>query len=118
MEKSLAQSTISKNIPLPVSSSSESEDDCDNKCKKPRKYNIRAFQENWKMEYLLSPIPVYLMVLSHSVWSDMKFWAKIGRTALRGIICQNMQRVLKTNFQSTAMNEKKYIITQELKLKQ
>ena len=55
MEKSLAQSTISKNIP--VNSSSESEDDCDNKCKKPRKYNIRAFQENWKMDYLVSPIP-------------------------------------------------------------
>ena len=53
MEKSLAQSTISKNIPLPVSSSSESEDDCDNKCKKPRKCNIRAFQK--KLENGLSP---------------------------------------------------------------
>ena len=55
MEKSLAQSTISKN--KPVSSSSESEDDCDKKCKKPRNYVIRAFKENWKMDYLASSIP-------------------------------------------------------------
>ena len=39
-----------------VSSSSESED-CDKKCKIPRNYIIRAFQENWKMNYLASPIP-------------------------------------------------------------
>ena len=34
MDKSLAQSTISKS--KPVSSSSDSEDDCDKKCIKPR----------------------------------------------------------------------------------
>ena len=39
------------------SSSSESEDDCDKKCKKPRNYTIRAFQENWKVDYFASPIP-------------------------------------------------------------
>ena len=33
MDKSLAQSTISKS--KPVSSSSEGEDDCDKKCKNP-----------------------------------------------------------------------------------
>ena len=55
MDKSLSQSTISKS--KPVSSSSESEDDCDKKCKKPRNYTIRAFQENWKMDYLASPKP-------------------------------------------------------------
>ena len=55
MKKSLAQSTILKN--KPVSSSSESEDDCDKKCKTPKNYIIRAFQENWKMNYLASPIP-------------------------------------------------------------
>ena len=38
MDKSLAQSTISKS--KPVSSSSNSEDDCDKKCKKNQKlYN-------------------------------------------------------------------------------
>ena len=63
MEKSLAQSTISKNIP--VSTSSESEDDCDNKCKKtPRKYKIRAFKKIGK--WIISQA-LYLMVLSHSV---------------------------------------------------
>ena len=56
MDKSHAQSAISKS--KPVSSSSESEDDCEIKCKKPRNYTIRGFQETWKMEYLVSPIPV------------------------------------------------------------
>ena len=51
MDKSHAQSAISKS--KPVSSSSESEDDCEIKCNKPRK-----FLETWKMEYLVSPIPV------------------------------------------------------------
>ena len=55
MDQSLAQSTISKS--KPVSSSSEGEDDCDKKCKKPRNYKIRAFLGNWKMDYLASPIP-------------------------------------------------------------
>ena len=33
--------------------------DCDKKCTKKnnRNYNIRAFQETWKMKYLVSPIP-------------------------------------------------------------
>ena len=53
---SLAQSTISKSKPV-SSSSSENEDDCDKKCKKPRNYTIRAFQENWKADYFASPIP-------------------------------------------------------------
>ena len=55
MDKSLAQSTISKS--KPVSSSSEGEDDCDKKCKNPRKDKIRAFLGNWKMDYLVSLIP-------------------------------------------------------------
>ena len=55
MDKSHAQSAISKS--KPVSSSSESEDDCEIKCKKPRNNTIRGFLETWKMEYLLSPIP-------------------------------------------------------------
>ena len=38
---------------------------------------------------------LYLIVLSHSVWSDMKLWAKIRSPASKGIICQNIQRVLK-----------------------
>ena len=52
MAKSLAQSTISKS--KPVSSSSESKDDCDKKCKKQTrnyKMKIRAFLENWKINY-------------------------------------------------------------------
>ena len=53
MDKSLARLTISKC--KPVSSSSESEDDCDKKCKTNRNYNICAFQGTWKMEYLLNP---------------------------------------------------------------
>ena len=44
MDKSHAQSTISKS--KPVSNSSDSEDDCDKKCKNPRNYKIRAFLEN------------------------------------------------------------------------
>ena len=55
MDKSVPQSTISKS--KPVSNSSDSEDDCDKKCKKPKNYKIRAFLENWKMDYLASPIP-------------------------------------------------------------
>ena len=55
MDKSLAQSTISKS--KPVSSSSEGEDDCDKKSKKPSNYKIREFLGNWKMDYLASPIP-------------------------------------------------------------
>ena len=55
MDKSLAQSTISKC--KPVSSSSEGKGDCDKNCKIPRNYKIREFLENWKMDYLASPIP-------------------------------------------------------------
>ena len=58
MDKSLAQSTISKRKPASKFSSSEGENDCDKKCKKPRNYKIRAFfLGNWKMDYLASPIP-------------------------------------------------------------
>ena len=55
MDKSLAQSTISKS--KPVNRSSEGEDDCDKNAKKNRNYKIRAFLGNWKMDYLASPIP-------------------------------------------------------------
>ena len=57
MDKSLAQSTISKS--KPVSSSSEGEDDCDKKCKQKTEIinKIRAFLGNRKMDYLASPIP-------------------------------------------------------------
>ena len=40
MDKSLAQSTISKS--KPVSSSSEGEDDCDKKCKKKQPETIKS----------------------------------------------------------------------------
>ena len=57
-----------------------------------------------------------MFVLSHSVWSAMKYWAKVISSAWKGIICQNIQRVLK----KIPINRKqqKYIETQELKLKQ
>ena len=56
MDKSLSQSTISKS--KPVSSSSESEDDCDNKCKTKRE-TIQSvhFKNHWKMDYLASDTP-------------------------------------------------------------
>ena len=64
------------------------------------------------MDYPASPIPYGS---SHSVWSSMKFWAKIRNPALKGIICQNMQRVLK-KFPINSEERKKYIETQEQKL--
>ena len=56
MEKSLVQCSINNSKTKSVSSSSESEDDCDKNATNPRNYIIRAFQENWKMDYLASPI--------------------------------------------------------------
>ena len=96
MEKSLAQSTVSKNIT--VSSSSESEDDCDNKCNKNPE-NIKSAHFNKIEKWIISQV-LYPMVLSHSVWSAIKFWGKIRRPALKGIICQNMQQVLKKDFRN------------------
>ena len=57
MDKSLAQSTISKR--KQVSGASESEDDCDKKCKNPEtiKSVLFAFLENWKIDYHASSIP-------------------------------------------------------------
>ena len=46
MDKSLAQSKFSKS--KPVSSLSESEDDCIKNAKQNRNYKIRAFLENYK----------------------------------------------------------------------
>ena len=87
MEKSLAQSTISKN--KPVSSSSESEDNCDKNCKKnPRNYIIRAFQENLKMDYFASPIPDRYKpqcLICYEILSENK------KSSVKGIICQYMQ---------------------------
>ena len=102
MEKSLAQSTISKNIP--VSSSPESEDDCDNKCKKPRKYNIRAFQENWKIDYLLSPIPdgsKPQCLICYEILSENR------KNSVKRHYLSKHETSIEKNFQSTAMNEKK-----------
>ena len=57
MDKSHAQSAISKSKPVSTCSSSESEDHCEIKCKNTRNYTIRGFLKTWKMEYLVSPIP-------------------------------------------------------------
>ena len=53
MNKSLDQSTISNS--KPVSSSSESEDDCDKKCEKTQKLYNSCISR--KLDYLASPIP-------------------------------------------------------------
>ena len=55
MDKSLSQSTISKS--KPVSSSSESEDDCDKKCKNPRNIQNPCISRKLEMVYLACPIP-------------------------------------------------------------
>ena len=71
------------------------------------------------MDYCASPIQyTYLIVISHSVWSAMKFWAKIRSPALKGITyLSNHATSIKNNFQSIARKEK-HIETQKLKLKQ
>ena len=97
---SLAQSTISKSKPV-SSSSSENEDDCDKKCKKPRNYKIRAFLKNLKIDYLASPIPDRSKpqcLICYENLSENKFRVKRH-------YCQIIQRVLAKNFQSTANNE-------------
>ena len=94
MDKSLSQSTISKS--KPVNSSSESDNDCDKKCKKNTE-TIQSVHFKKIGKWIISRV-LYLIVLSHSVWSAMKLWAKIRSPTSKGIICQNIQRVLKTKF--------------------
>ena len=68
MDKSLSQSTISKS--KPVSSTSESEDDCDKKCKKNPE-TIQSVHFKKIRKWIISRV-LYLIVLSHSVRSAMK----------------------------------------------
>ena len=113
MEKSLAQSTISKNIP--VISSSESDDDCDNKCKNPRKYNIRAFQDNSKMDYLVRPIPYGFKpqcLICYEILSENR-----KNRAKRHYLSKHATSIEK-GFPIISDERTKYINTKELKLKQ
>ena len=66
------------------------------------------------MDYFASPIPDRSK--PHCLRSSMKFWEKIS-SEWKGIMCQNIQRVLKNKFQSTSNNENN-IETHKLKLKQ
>ena len=52
-------------------------------------------KKNWGAR---PPGPYGRYAYGHSVWSAMKLWAKIRSPASKGIICQNIQRVLKKIF--------------------
>ena len=60
--------------------------------KQTRNYNIRAFQETWKMEYLVSSIPDRFKpqcLICYETFSENK------TPALKSIIILNIQQVLK-----------------------
>ena len=65
--------------------------------KQPQKLHIRsiirAFQENWKMNYLASPIPDRYKPQCLICYETLSENKKSG--VKKSIICQNMQRALK-----------------------
>ena len=109
MDKSLAQSTISKS--KPVSNSSVItlhivRTTAIKNAKKTRNNKIRAFLEIGK--WIISRV-LYLIVLSHSVWSVMKFWAKIRSPALKGItVFVKTCNVYRTKISNQQRRTKKY----------
>ena len=57
-----------------------------------RNYKIRAFLGNWKMDYLASPI---LDRSKPQCLICYEILSEVISSASKGIICQNIQRVLK-----------------------
>ena len=113
MDKYLCQSTISKN--KPDSSSSESEDEPNRKSKKPKNYKTRSFQENWKMDYLSAPIPdgsKPQCLICYEILSENK------KASVKRHYLTKHATSIEQKFPLHSDERKKYIDTQELKLKQ
>ena len=83
--------------------------------KKPRNYKIRAFLENWKMEYLVSPIPDRSKpqcLICYEILSEN------NKTNVKRHYTSKHSTSIEKKFPIKSEARKKYIETQEQKLKQ